>query len=171
MSEIGTTPIIFPSDLSTPSGVVDENYDFRPRCHIGRTQTISDATWTYVSWDTQYHDTDSTWAIGSPTLITINTPGQYSINVSAYRTTKRTDYRLHATQLWADGGGGAILYRYGARNTTNNATNIHISCFVSSWVVDATADYDFSIRVYQDNTGNVGSAHIFRLIVYRIGGF
>lgn len=51
----------------------------RPMVHIRRStnQLIPDNVLTVISFDTEVFDTDSMWALGSPTIVTINTTGLY----------------------------------------------------------------------------------------------
>jgi len=45
-------------------------------------QTLPDATNTTVSWDTEDVDTDSMWAVGTPTVITIPEDGVWAISAT-----------------------------------------------------------------------------------------
>ena len=170
MSEVGTSGWTFPSDVVLPSGFTHED-GLRPYTSLTASQTITDNTWSTISWDSAYYDTDAMWESWiDPTILKVNHTAMYEIIVTAYRATRRTDYRLHALTLWADGGGGRVISRYGPRNTQNSATTVHYSCLAAHWLVEAQNDWEFSVDFFQDNTGNVTTTHTFALSIVRLSG-
>ena len=169
MSEVGTSGWYFPSDVTLADGALYEGGP-RPYCAISRVQTINDATWTTVSWDTEYHDNDSMWTSGSPTLISPSTPGTYYIKVSAQRNTHRTDYRLGALTLYGNVGAGRYVARYGERLTEVGSSYAVSNTVQGFWTTLNHGTCDWTVDYYQDNTANVSSSITFRCTVVRVGG-
>jgi hypothetical protein len=121
-----------------------------PRCSVRVTaQTIGTVSETSLSWDTENYDTDGMFAVGTPTRVTIVTPGRYDIllNISI--------------------GGGAFLERCVAYIRVNGATYIaecgerkRAAGWPSASQFPILTEYRFvagdyiEVRVYQENAGN-----------------
>lgn len=81
-------------------------------------QSIANAVFTLISWDTEVIDTDNMWAIGSPTQINIVTAGDWLLTAQAVFAPNATGGRqvsIHkngsttALAASAAGAAGAVL--------------------------------------------------------------
>lgn len=56
-------------------------------------QSLTTATWTLISWDTEDRDTDNLWVVGSADRVTITTGGRYGFKLSCTFATNSTGLR------------------------------------------------------------------------------
>lgn len=110
-------------------------------------QSISNTTWTAVSWDTELWDTDSMWSsTPNPTRLTIGTTGLYCVNANVTFTNT------------ASGIGRIVGIR--TNGTTVNAVQYQYQLGVGflavnhvQAILDLTATDYLEVIVYQDSGG------------------
>jgi hypothetical protein len=103
------------------------NYRVPPMCAVYRNTSLSHTSsgaYQVYTYDTELYDTDSMWDAGSPTRITLNTPGVYDVRftVSLGATTG-----LIAGAIYKDGGAYQYLFLDAGQNTANykcGSTNV-----------------------------------------------
>jgi len=114
-------------------------------CHVRRAavQTISTASWTPVSFDTEDVDPYAMRAAGAPTRITIATPGIYNVFATAEWALSATGARLMSILLNGAGKAALKLNATGSGYMTT-AQEIRI----------AQGEY-LELSVYQDTGGDL----------------
>ena len=168
MSEVGTSGWTFPSDVTLTSGAAWTEGNPSWAVVYKSNVSISDATWTTISWTGEYYDTDNYWTSGDPTVITIPESGYYDLSLYIYRS-QRTDFRLNAVTHYVDGGGGRIISRYGTRTTDNGGPYANV--ITGLWGIEANAGWEVTVDYYQDNTANAAVTCNFNLGITRVSGY
>ena len=150
--------------FTVPSGVTIANSgtatgfggDLKPAfsAYRGSTQTISDATWTKVQFDTEIYDGQSTYDASTNYRFTPASTGYYLINCNInLMTSAGADLMIdnYAT-LRENGTEIAVSQNYGNSSSKSTWGQHNLSCIIHS---DNTSDY-YEIFTYADiSSGNV----------------
>lgn len=122
-------------------------------------QTIPTTTWTTLSFSAAYYNTDNTWAVASPTLLRVRTPGLYIV-------TAFLDYVPNAT---------GVRYLEIAYNATSagyvsiSATPAGFGAGLSHSVLISLVENDYLyVRTFQNSGGDLNVAAYARFSMARI---
>lgn len=107
---------------------------------------LTNAANTTISWDIEEWDTDNMWVIGSPTRITINTPGIYVVTANALITSNATGLRELNFLV-----NGAVVGAVNANNAVNG-TN-HGATLSRTWKL-GIGDF-LETRIFQNSGGTL----------------
>jgi hypothetical protein len=106
-------------------------------------QSISDSSFTEISYATEYFDTANMFSAGSPTVLTTSVSGIYLVGGKAYFDANAAGYRI------------ASIYQ----NATSIATQQYVPGAVTFSATDmvtlanVTAGQTFSLKVWQNSGG------------------
>jgi hypothetical protein len=107
-------------------------------------QSINDATWTAISWNSEEYDDGSYWDGANPTRITFTNAGKYLVSVNAIFDTNTTGYRY--ARVIRNGNQALEL---GIVSSRPVVANTRISLTI---LVNAAASAYVELEVYQDST-------------------
>ena len=91
------------------------------------TQSLTNNTFTFVTWDTEEYDTDTMFTTGSPTLMTCVTPGIYLVTATLVFATNATGARL-------------LLLMKNPSSASDTTAN-----FAGNWAMASTAENVLSV--------------------------
>jgi hypothetical protein len=113
----------------------------------GGTQSVSDATETTFSFDTEAYDTDSMHSGGAPTRITFTTAGLYLV-AAGVQVADNSDY---LAAFIAIRKGGSTILRYASDMGVSDGAGPRLN-MAGVWKF-AAAEY-IELRGFHNNTGN-----------------
>ena len=118
------------------------------------TQTISDATWTKVQFDTEVLDSDGTYDNSTNYRFTPASTGYYLINANvSLMTSAGANLMLdNYIQIYENGAEAAVSQNYGNSSSKDSWGQHNLSCIIHS---DNASDY-YEIFAYADiSSGSV----------------
>ena len=154
-----------------PIGISGQNYPAF-MAYLSSAQSISDATWTKIQFNTEVLDTDNAYDNSSNYRFTPQTAGKYLVNCyTAPNTGTNTDILRHYQSIYKNGSQAQLQ-----NLDTRDGGGFRILSINSTYLIDMNGSSDYiEIFAYADsNSGNNASIaggsteHSF-FSAYRIG--